>query len=63
MNENNTCEGSCEEHIGEIRQVRVIGKGGYDWGLFFYCEEAIEEDKRRGNTVIIDPPHDGEKEE
>ncbi len=46
------CEGSCEEHRGQVVRVKVtdIGK---DWGEFDYCEEAIEEDERRGLDVKI----------
>ena len=43
---NYTCAGSCEEHKGEVKEVYVKG-----WGYFYYCEEAIEEDKRRGLIV------------
>lgn len=43
---NYTCEGSCEEHKGEVREVYVKR-----WGYFYYCEAAIEEDKRRGLIV------------
>jgi hypothetical protein len=46
------CEGSCEQHHGEVVSVRVIDKDtGQDWGLFNYCEEAIQEDLRRGFEV------------
>ena len=40
------CEGGCEEHIGDVVEVQVI-----PWGTFWYCEEAIKEDKRRGLVV------------
>jgi hypothetical protein len=40
------CQGTCEKHVGEVSEVAVSG-----WGTFFYCEEAIAEDKRRGLTV------------
>lgn len=42
------CEGSCQEHIGTVKKVRVFG-----WGTFMYCDAAIEEDRRRGLTVDI----------
>jgi len=42
------CEGACEEHQGEVREVHVLC-----WGKFFYCEEAIVEDRRRGLYVTI----------
>lgn len=38
------CEGSCDEHSGEVQPVRVFGKDGYDWGYFSYCEAARAED-------------------
>ena len=42
------CEGGCDEHKGEVVEVNVTR-----WGKFFYCEEAIKEDKRRGLEVEI----------
>ena len=53
-----TCEGSCETHQGEAKKVLVKDKFGTTprYWRFFYCETAIEEDKRRGFEVkIIDP--------
>ncbi len=50
MSKENKCEGSCEEHRGEVVRVRVTDTGK-DWGEFDYCEAAIEEDKRRGLFV------------
>lgn len=49
------CEGSCEEHRGPIRRVEVKCDGHPEgtWGAFWYCEEAIEEDKRRGLNLVI----------
>lgn len=47
------CDGSCEEHEGEIRQVHVRGKL-HDWGLFNYCEVAVKEDQSRGLEVIYE---------
>ena len=41
------CDGSCEEHLGEVRQVFVKG-----WGTFNYCDTAIEQDKKDGFTVF-----------
>lgn len=40
------CEGACDEHLGEIKEVEVTG-----WGTFLYCQNAINEDKRRGLIV------------
>lgn len=42
------CDGACTEHKGEVKPVYVRY-----WGNFFYCEEAIEEDTRRGLEVEI----------
>ena len=46
------CEGSCDEHIGDIKRVHVTHKN-HDWGEFYYCDAAIAEDIRRGMTVEI----------
>ena len=46
------CEGECDEHTSEPMQVRVRHKqSGTDWGLFWYCDAAIKEDRRRGLIV------------
>lgn len=51
--ERGECEGGCEGHRGETRCVRAVDKEhGNDWGWFSYCEEAIEEDTRRGLALI-----------
>lgn len=42
------CDGSCEEHFGVVRAVRVVDSDGTDWGWFSYCEAAREEDISRG---------------
>ena len=50
----NSCEGGGQ---GEVKVVRVLNKNvfpTYDWGYWTYSEEAIEEDKRRGLTVLLD---------
>jgi hypothetical protein len=54
--ENTKCEGSCEEHKGDVKKVKVYEDdySGRTW-FFDYCQEAIEEDKRRGFTVEILP--------
>ena len=37
------CYGSCEEHVGKVQYVNVKDlKTGYDWGEFYYCEDAIK---------------------
>lgn len=49
------CEGNCEEthdeHKGEIKRVQVYSKSGKDWGEFWYCENAIKEDIKRGMKI------------
>ena len=48
------CDGSCKVHRGQVVRVEVRDiRNGKDWGLFHYCEEAIEEDRRRGLDVSI----------
>lgn len=44
------CEGSCSQHQGLVRRVRVWDKT-YDWGYFSYCDVAIAEDRKRGLTI------------
>ena len=51
------CEGGCEYHRGETRVVRVIDPSGmepHDWGYYRYCDEAVEEDIRRGMSVLTE---------
>jgi hypothetical protein len=49
------CEGNCTEdnglHKGDVRTVIVTDKNRSF--KFNYCEEAIEEDRRRGFTVTV----------
>lgn len=48
------CDGSCEEHRGPVQQVHVVNPTtGTDWGIFNYCQTAIEEDTKRG--LIVTP--------
>lgn len=48
------CQGNCKEHRGTIKRVEVRDiRNRKDWGLFSYCDEAIEEDIRRGLDVSI----------
>jgi len=35
----------------DVRTVHVVRPGGTDWGQFDYCQNAIDEDRRRGFTV------------
>ena len=44
------CDGSCEEHTGDVTIVHVRSDN-HDWGIFHYCETAIEEDRWRGLWV------------
>lgn len=45
------CEGSCENHEGEVVKVKVKTLKGFDWGEFYYCQNAIKEDRNRGLIV------------
>lgn len=47
------CMGAClDGHLGPVVRVNVVDpKDGKDWGDFWYCQEAIEEDKRHGFIV------------
>jgi len=54
-NHADSCEGACKHHVGPIQRVHVVGHG-HDWGEFWYCQNAIEEDRRRGFTVTIIGP-------
>jgi hypothetical protein len=48
------CQGNCTVHRGTIKRVEVRDiRHGKDWGLFSYCDEAIEENLRRGLDVSI----------
>ena len=40
-------EGTCS---GEVKAVSVKF-GAKDWGMFFYCDTAIETDREHGFTV------------
>lgn len=48
------CQGRCKEHRGMIQRVEVRDiRNSKNWGLFSYCDEAIEEVRRRGLDVSI----------
>lgn len=49
------CQGDCMSHVGDVR-VCHTANADKDWGLFSYCDEAIETDRQRGFTVTEDPP-------
>lgn len=52
MNKKIICQGNCQSHRGQIRKVEVHGFFSYPF-KFTYCEEAIDEDTRRGFKVVI----------
>jgi hypothetical protein len=46
------CEGMCDCCRGDVRAVTVYDPSSLrEWGLYFYCESAVEEEKRRGFDV------------
>lgn len=52
--DNSMCEGSCEKHIGDVSCYEVSDpEAGYNWGVFTYCDAAVDEDKKRG--LIVEP--------
>jgi len=49
------CEGKCERHVGKVQRVHVCDAvHDHDWGEYWYCQEAIKEDRSRGFTVDIE---------
>jgi hypothetical protein len=46
------CDGSCDEHRGDVRPVECWVPGDSDPWRFNYCDEAIAEDTRRGFRVV-----------
>ncbi len=53
-----SCDGICSmrgECKGEVTKVRVTGgkKIDWDWGVFSYCQTAIQTDKKNGFTVTV----------
>lgn len=50
------CEGACgrwKGHAGLVRKVHVSDpRTGTDWGFFDYCENAVDEDRGHGLTVV-----------
>lgn len=52
------CEGKCGEHRGRVRLVHVTGY--FDWGHWYYCENAIECDRLHGFDVEVVPDDDEE---
>lgn len=53
------CEGACGEHRGTVRMVRVNDPQYKGWGLWWYCDEAIREDRANGFEVIEVPNDNG----
>ncbi len=47
------CDGGCEIHEGEVKNVTVYGDFCPQGMTFNYCEVAIAEDKDRGFLVEI----------
>lgn len=47
------CDGGCEIHEGEVKNVTVYGDFCPQGLTFNYCEAAIAEDKERGFLVEI----------
>jgi hypothetical protein len=46
------CEGMCDKCQGDVRAVTVYDPASLsEWGLYFYCEGAVEEEQRRGFDV------------
>jgi hypothetical protein len=61
MDKKHECEGNCEEHVGKVMWVRVMDlSNGTDWGNFYYCQTAIEDDRRDGLLVVEEPECVGE---
>lgn len=46
------CDGDCEEHAGYIKKVRVWYGSKY-WGIWNYCYNAINTNKKNGFTQEI----------
>jgi hypothetical protein len=47
-----SCEGNCIIHVGKVKRVRVEDHAtGNDWGVFYYCQKAIDTDRGYGLTV------------
>lgn len=51
------CEGDCGEHGDTVKLVRVTDPWGTDWGLWWYCDEAIRKD-RANKFEVIEVPDD-----
>ena len=46
------CEGSCTVHRGIVRPVKCFEPDDPEPWRFNYCDEAVEEDTRRGFAVV-----------
>jgi hypothetical protein len=50
------CGGMCatrNECNGSLKLVHVYGKDGIDWGVFYYCDEAINTDVKSGFKIDV----------
>jgi len=52
------CEGACKAFNkckGDTKIVHIIDpKDNYDWGYFYYCDTAIETDRKNGFLVVVE---------
>lgn len=60
------CEGNCVRddggHSGEVVRVNVTdASNSKDFGGYWYCDNAINEDRRRGFAVTPTPPTGAEQ--
>ena len=47
-------QGNCWKHRGRVYRVEVRDiRNQKDWGFFSYCDEAIEDDRKRGLDVSV----------
>ena len=49
------CKCDCDPHVGPVQQVQV-SSGMRDWGTYWYCQTAINEDRQRGLIVEVVEP-------
>lgn len=48
------CQGACNAHKGDVVYVHVENpKAGTDWRHFWYCENAVRDDRDNGLMVTI----------
>ena len=51
------CEGSCEQHSGEVRRIDVW-QGAFHWGWFDYCDQAIADNSEMGFSMYDEDGED-----